>query len=264
MQLFERKGRQLRLTPAGEDLARTAATIEAEVDGLRRRIAGRDHRLEGLVRVAVSPSMFAALSPALPEMTARHPGIVLEFVTGLAMTNLTRREADVAIRMTDAPPETLVGRRVSRFEQAVYVHRALRDRMLAQGHDDPRGWPWVDWDEGHRHHASARWMQANIDDSAVVTRCDSSLALHQMICAGAAVGFSPTMLAGPHPDLIRLESIADFPVFHRPIWLLTHADLRSVGRVRATLDWLAELLAVDGGGPWQGAVGPAARASARA
>ncbi|MEM6293091.1 MAG: LysR family transcriptional regulator [Myxococcota bacterium] len=252
VKLFEREGRGLRLTAAGEDLAQTAAAIEAEVDGLSRRIAGRDHRLEGVVRVAASPSMFTALTGAVPAFRAQHPGIALEFVTGLTMTNLTRREADVAIRITDAPPESLVGRRLSTFEQAVFVHRALRDRMLGQGLDDPKVWPWVDWDEGHQHHASARWMQANVPASSVIVRCDSSLGLHHVVASGAAVGFVPTMLAGPHPELIRLDAVADVPVFHRPIWVLTHADLRNVGRVRATLDWLGACLHVEGGGPWHG------------
>ena len=73
--LLEREGRSLRLTAAGEDLAQTAARIEVEVDGLSRRIAGRDHRLQGCVRVALSPSMFAALAPYLSEFSALYPGI---------------------------------------------------------------------------------------------------------------------------------------------------------------------------------------------
>ena len=145
--LFEREGRQLRLTAAGDDLAQTAARIQAEVDGLGRRIAGQDHRLEGKVTVALSPSMFAALMPALPQFSARHPGIELEFVTGLKLASLTRREADVAIRFTDTPQETLVGRRLGLFEQAVYVNRSLQSRMLEAGRDDPMIWLWVDWDE---------------------------------------------------------------------------------------------------------------------
>ena len=250
--LFEREGRQLRLTAAGEDLAETAARIESEVDGLSRRIAGADHRLEGVVKVALSPSMFAALTPALRHFAELHPGIKLEFVTGLALTNLTRREADVAIRFTGSPPETLVGRKLSLFEQAVYVHRALQSRMLQAGREDPRSWPWVDWDEAHRHHASAQWVARTIEADRIVTRCDSSMTLYQLIKAGVGVGFSPTMLAAPDPELIRVRADAELPVFNRDIWVLTHADLRDTGRVRATLDWISELLHVDGGGVWNG------------
>lgn len=252
VRLFEREGRRLRLTAAGEDLSQTAARIENEVNGLARRIAGRDHRLEGVVRVALSPSMFAALAPALPTFAERHSGIQLEFVTGLAITNLTRREADIAIRFTDSPQETLVGRKLSVFEQAVYVSRSLQSRMLAAGHEDPRAWPWVDWDESHRHHSSARWVSKTIERHNIVARCDSSLALHQMIKAGVGVGFSPTMLAGPDPELLRVQMESSLPVFNRSIWVLTHADLRATGRIRATMEWLADLLYVEGGGPWQG------------
>lgn len=248
VQLFERQGRQLRLTEAGEDLSETAARIESEVDGLSRRIAGQDHRLEGVVRVAVSPSMFAALAPALREFSTQHPGIQLEFVTGLSMASLTRREADIAIRFTASPPETLVGRRLGVFEQAPYAHRRLR----AQLSDDPRSWPWVDWDESHRHHASAQWLAKNLPDARAVVRCDSSLALYQLIRAGLGVGFGPTMLAAPDAELVRIDDVPELPAFERDIWVLTHADLRNIGRIRATVDWLCELLFVDGGGPWRG------------
>lgn len=249
--LFEREGRQLRLTSAGEDLCDTAARIELEVDGLGRRIAGRDHRLEGTVRVALSPSMFAALTPALPGFARRHPGIQLEFVTGLALTNLTRREADVAIRFTDSPPETLMGRKLSRFEQAVYVHRSIAT-VVDEQPKKPAAWPWVDWDESHRHHASSHWVRTTLEPDRVVARCDSSMTLFQLVKAGVGVGFCPTMLAGPDPDLVRVEVDPAFPVFNRSIWVLTHADLRTTGRIRATMDWLAELLHVEGGGVWPG------------
>ena len=259
--LFERQGRHLRLTAPGEDLVQTAERIEAEVDGLGRRIAGRDHRLEGIVRVALSPSMFAALTPALAGFTERYPGIELEFVTGLQMTSLTRREADVAIRFTDAPQETLMGRRLSLFEQAVHVDRSLCDRLLAAGREDPRTWPWVDWDEAHRHHSSARWIRDHVEPSQVVVRCDSSLTLYQLVKAGVGVGFVPTMLAGPDPDLVRLSADHGYPTFTRAIWVLTHADLRNTGRVRATVEWLGELLYVAEQGIWPGVSNPAASES---
>lgn len=250
--LFEREGRRLRLTAAGEDLAQTAARIEVEVDGLSRRIIGRDHRLEGLVRVALSPSMFSALTPALPDFWRRHPGIQLEFVTDLALASLTRREADIAIRFTDSPPETLVGRKLSKFEQAVYVHRSLQAQLIADGLNDPLEWPWVDWDEAHSHHSSARWVTANVEPERVVVRSDNSLTMFQLLASGAAVGFAPTMLAAPHPDLIRVEPRDALPTFPRTIWVLTHADLRDTGRVRATTQWLGELLFVENQGVWRG------------
>lgn len=249
VRLFEREGRRLRLTVAGEDLAETAARIEAEVDGLSRRIAGRDHRLEGVVRVAMSPSMLAALAPRIPVFTEAHPGIELDVTTSLGFASLTRREADVAIRITNTPHETLVGRRLSLFEQAVYVSRALMER--APKDSAPQAWPWVDWDEAHAHHASARWVRKQIEPARVVARCGSSLSMFQLVVAGVGAGFVPTMLAAGHPGLVRLQGDDD-PVFHRAIWVVTHADLRHTGRVRAIVDWLHEELQVEGGGVWLG------------
>lgn len=250
--LLEREGRGLRLTAPGEDLAQTASRIETEVDALGRRIAGRDHRLEGVVRVALDPSMFAALAPALPAFNEAHPGIELELVAGLGLANLTRREADVAIRFTNSPDENLVGRKLALFENALYVSRALRERLRAAGEPDPLEWPWVDWDAAHSHHMPARWVSENIAEDKIKVRCDSSLTLYQLVRSGVGVGFAPTMLAGPDPELIRVKPEKRFPAFHRDIWVLTHPDLRSTGRVRATVRWLSELLHVPGTGVWPG------------
>ena len=254
--LFEREGRGLRLTAAGADLAQTAERIETEIDGLGRRIAGRDHRLEGVVRVALSPEMFAALAPALPEFSSLHPGIELELVAGLDFASLTRREADVAVRVTNSPDESLVGRKLGQFEQAVYVSRALQARMQAEGNNDPLTWPWIDWDERHRHHASARWVSEHVDPDRVAMRCDSSLAMFQLVEAGVGVGFVPTMLLGRSRDLIRVRTRDEIPTFRRSIWVLTHPDLRTTGRIRATVEWLGRTLSVVGGGVWPG-VAPA-------
>lgn len=252
VRLVEREGRRLRLTLAGEDLAQTAARIEDEVHALGRRIIGRDHQLEGVVRVALSPSMFAALAPAIPRFRARHRRITLELVTGLRFANLTRREADIAIRLTNAPHDTLVGRRLSLFEGAAYIKKALYESP-PEDERAPERLPWVDWDEAHAHHASARWMAENVPPGQVVARCESSMTMVQLVQAGVGAGFVPTMLAAQDSRLVR---IANLPVFHRAVWVLTHADLRNVGRVRATLDWLHETLHVEGGGVWLGVATP--------
>ncbi len=235
VKLLERHGRRLRLTAAGEDLAATAARIETEVHSLGRRIAGRDHRLEGTVRLAMSPTMLAGLAPHLPRLRAQHPGICIELATGLGFANLTRREADIAIRFTNAPHETLVGRKVSVFESAAYV-RSDAERRWG---DDKARWPWVDWDEAHRHHSSARWIAELLPDAPIAARCESSLVMMQLVGGGVGAGFVPTMLAERDSNLRRLP---EFPNFRRDIWLLTHADLRNVGRIRAVMDWLGAVL----------------------
>ena len=124
VRLFERSRLGYAPTDAGEELAEAARRIEAEVHDAERRIVGRDLRPAGVVRVTTTDSLMVGLvSPILAAFRRLYPGIVLEVVVSNQVFSLSRREADVAIRSSSAPPETLVGRRVATIAQAVYDRR---------------------------------------------------------------------------------------------------------------------------------------------
>jgi len=111
VRLFERFRDGYVPTPAGETTAETAARLEDEVLTLERRLSGQDLRPSGVVRITTTDTLGTILMRHLQAMRALHPGIQFEVVISNAMANLTRREAEIAIRPTLEPPESLVGRR---------------------------------------------------------------------------------------------------------------------------------------------------------
>lgn len=236
VRLFVREGRGLQLTAAGIDLVETAKRIERDVDATSRRVAGRDVQLRGVVRVAVPPSVLRILAVPMATFAQAHPEIRVEFVTGLELVNLTRREADIAVRLTEQPRDTLVGRKVALFEVAAYG--------LAQGYHrgakDFDALPWVDWDDKYRDYLPARWLAANIDRSSVRATADSETSMFDLVRAGVGVGFVPCLLAASDPCLVEVD--AALPRFTVPIWVLTHPDLRDTGRVRAVMRAISEAL----------------------
>lgn len=236
VRLFERHGRTLRPTEAGADLVGTAEQIEREVDGLTRRIAGRDFSLRGTVRVAMAPSLLQVLAPRLAELSAVHPDIRLELVTGLQLSNLGRREADVVVRVTDEPPPTLVGRRVARFMAAAYGRPDLLDALepCAVG-----AMPWVTWDERHAF-KPAIWVQRHVPRTAIRATADSETGMTDLVRAGVGVGYLPVVLADRDPRLRRLSG--SMPTFEYALWVLTHPDLRHTPRVRVVTGALADAL----------------------
>lgn len=119
--LFERHRAGYVLTPAGEEVAALAARVDADITAVTRRLAGQVVAPAGEVRIATSDTLLSdLLMPMLAAFRAANPAIRLDVVTGNSALNLSRRDADVAVRATDAPPETLVGRRIARIAWALY------------------------------------------------------------------------------------------------------------------------------------------------
>jgi DNA-binding transcriptional LysR family regulator len=225
-------------TSAGEDLVRVAERMEEEVLSVDARVLGQDERLSGPLRVTTTTGMGVHVADALASFVERFPLVELELSLDYEFRSLTRREADVAIRTTNKPPENLVGRKVARVEFAVYGARSLHKR-LGKG-AQLKDYPWVMWDA----RLGAQMTERRVDKIApgrhVSLRVDDQLMFKEALRAGIGVGFLPCIDCDDDPALERLRDIE--PDFGMDVWLLTHPDLRNTARVRAFLDHMAPAL----------------------
>jgi DNA-binding transcriptional LysR family regulator len=185
LRLFERLPTGYALTAGGEELLAAARAMAGTVAALERRLQGRDLRLEGGLRVSTTDTLMT--SPVLPNALAafreRHPGIVVEVSTPNAVANLTRRDADVAIRPALDPPETLVGRRLCDVAFAPYAAPAY----LAASGAGPAALAarrWVAPDDSLAGSSVSRWMRAALPDAEIVLRADSLVSLRQAALSG--------------------------------------------------------------------------------
>lgn len=232
--LFERQDGSYVTTAAGEDLLRTAERVEAEVEGLERRLSGRDLRLTGSLRLTAPDDLAEVMvMPALVEFRARYPDITVELVIDNRMLNLTRREADVALRPTRQPPETLAGRRVATLASAVYT--------AAGTHSAAAGAPsWIAWEEGAGPPAAAAWLAARVEGQAIGYRSNSLLNQASAVRAGLGRAVLPCFLGDSDAGLRRVAPPP--PELTTELWLLTHPDLQRTARIRALLDLLYDAL----------------------
>jgi DNA-binding transcriptional LysR family regulator len=237
VRLFERRGRKLELTPAGRELREVGLKVEAQLNEASRRLAGKDRRLHGVVRIALPSSLMRLLAPSVPEFLRRFSGIQLEFLTGLTFKNLSQREADVAVRVADAPHATLVGRRIAPFPVAAFGTRALLDAIEPCQVAD---YPWVRWCAGFDDFPMERWLRDEIVAAAPGVRVDSEEGVLEMLRAGVGVGFIPCLVGNRDPALRRVAAAG--PVFTSALWVLTHEDLRRTPRVKVVTKWLSEAL----------------------
>lgn len=234
-------------TAAGLDLVAVAERVEAETLSLEGRVLGRDERLSGALRVSAMELVFRAFRESFTSFMARHPSVELTVTASDDEVSLTRREADVALRITNKPPEHLVGRRVGRLQFDAYAARSLVARV---GAGAPLGaYPWIHWDE--RLHAMGwldGWLAQHAPGARVVLRVDVSAgAMHELIAAGVGVQFLACVEGDADPSLVRVGPMDPFA--RRDLWLLTLPELRDTPRVRAFTDHMAERLRAALGAP---------------
>ena len=237
--LFEHRPEGYLATPAGEEVCTVAERMEADMAVLDRRLAGQDLRPSGTVRVTTTDTLIGLLTPHFAAFRDGHPEIELHVVVANRFFDLTRHDADVAIRPTNDPPETLVGRRLATIATAVYGSKAYLegrpDRDELSHHD------WIGLDETLGHLAAARWQRRSVQRTAIRYRVNSLMAAVAAAKAGLGLAALPCYLADGEPPLERVTP--PLGELDGALWILTHEDLRQVARVRAFLDAMAEGLA---------------------
>ncbi|MDQ0456266.1 LysR family transcriptional regulator [Rhizobium paknamense] len=232
--LFERRRGGYDLTPAGEEVLAAAERIDSEVHRLERRLTGKEIAPAGEIRVATADSLLMhLLTPLFYRFRATCPAIRLDVVIGNSALNLSRRDADIAIRATDTPPETLVGRRIGSIAWALYGRG--QDRQA-------RGEAFIDtadWVALSQDMASLKVVRdtRQLQPERLVYRANSVLALAEAVEAGIGIGHLPCFIGDVRPGLARLsDPVRDYAA---ELWLLTHQDIRHAPRIRVFMDFIA-------------------------
>ena len=120
--LFDRVGHTYVITPAGQVAFDAAEQMEAQSTGVERQVVGQATDLSGIIRVtAPEPMSETILVPLVREFTSRYPDICIELSLSMRVYDLGMREADVAFRVTNNPPQDVVGTRLVRLAMAVYA-----------------------------------------------------------------------------------------------------------------------------------------------
>jgi DNA-binding transcriptional LysR family regulator len=235
VRLFERKAEGYEVTPAGQDVFDTAVNLEEGVLALERRVQGRDLRLAGPVRVTLPDPFLPLLLPALRDLGAAHPDIVVTAAVEVGFADLAHREADVAIRLAAEPPPDLVGRRLASAGVGVYGSERYLEGRSTRNLD---ALDWIGWEEGSPM-AFERWRRERVPRARVRLRLSTPSAIREAVDAGLGVSVLPCVLGGARPGWRRVHRI---PESATPLWILTHRDLRTTARVRVVRDCMADAI----------------------
>ena len=238
--LFERTGRGLRPTATALRLAQAARAMEGAANTLLRDASGAGKDMAGTVRITASqPVAHVLLPPLLAQMRLALPQVQVELVSSNEVTNLLRREADIAIRMVQPDQSTLVARRIGRVTLGAYAHRDyLERRGTPRQPADLLQHDLIGDDRLDTIVRAFSRLGMPVTRDAFCLRSDDLVACWQAVRAGLGIGFTADYVARTDPQVVAVLPGLKVPPL--PVWLAVHREIRSSGRIRAVYDFLAQ------------------------
>jgi DNA-binding transcriptional LysR family regulator len=237
--LFDRHRNGYGLTAAGEVALAAAEAMEVQTLAAERRMAGGDLSLSGTIRVTAPDDMVQRLLlPMFVAFRDQYPKIELEVIVDNRFLNLSRREADVAVRPTAAAPEAMTGINIGPLNMTLYATASLAARLDAgEGIADL---PWIGWEDGADSMRFSGFYRARNLTPLFAYRSNSLLAQVFAAEAGLGVAVLPCFAGDASQMLQRLEPID--PGFATSLWILTHPDLKRAARIKAFIDFMSAAL----------------------
>ena len=241
--LFERTGKGLKPTVAGLRLADAARAMEASALTLARLATGAAISESGTVRISASqPVACYLLPPMLRAMQEELPHIQIELVSSNAVSNLLRREADLAIRMVRPEQGSLIARRVGNVGVGAYASRDYLQRNgTPTAADDLLRHHLIGYDHVEDILRGFARLGAPVTREAFGLRSDDLIVQWEAVRAGVGIGFAADYVARAYPDIVAVVPSLNIPPLQ--VWLVVHREIRTNRHIRAVFDFLAEAIA---------------------
>ena len=231
--LFHRLSNGYQLTEYGVKLQQQAVAVEDQINQIQRVFKSHDTELSGSLCVTKPSSGALNLQPIFADFLRQYPEIDLHIDAVSQFSDLSRLEADVAIRFVETAPEGLVADKLGFMPMYIYGSSELIKQVNSQA---PEDYPWVIQRGPTLQIDSEADLLAHYPDTKIVMRTNSYNEVYEAICSGVGVGFlSPLRLPPRH----TLQALAPERLhFGSNIWLLTHPDLLDNARVKVFKEFL--------------------------
>lgn len=240
--LFERGTRAMTLTTAGLSLIEHVRAMSEAAQRISLAATGQAESIVGRVSITATDLVATHHLPAILRRIADEaPDLVIEVVASNEVRDLTRREADIAVRHAQPEQLDLIAKKVTETEAHFYVSPAFIERYgvpeTAEALSASRFIGMVDT-ERMVGYLTAYGLTVSADNFRAVTM--NGTAMVEFVREGLGVGILTAEAARRHPELQRI--MPELPPFEIPVWLVTHRELRTSRRIRLVFDILAEEL----------------------
>jgi DNA-binding transcriptional LysR family regulator len=237
--LFERSRQGYLASELAQQLAVHAEQLEVQLELARAAAQGQAGQVAGAVRITTTDTfLHGLLAPALHALQRAHPLLTYDLHASNELANLTRHDADIALRATAKPPGHLVGKRIGPVRVALFGPKSAG---IAQPKLEDA--VWIAPDDALPDHPSVLWRRKHHPRVMPAYRVGSILTVAELVGRGLGIGVLPLFLARERKDVIQLSQVLDEA--QTELWLLTHPESRHLRRVAAVFSYLSQQLVLE-------------------
>lgn len=240
VRLFERLSHGYVMTAAGEHFFRTGAQLRDGMNSIQRELGGQDLRLEGVLTITTTDSLLYRLSPVFSGFQQQYPDVELRLLADPLHFDLMQRDADIALRPTQKPPEHWIGRNLIPIACATYAQKDYWDAVKDLQPEEHR---WIRMHDSLNQSPMSQMTVLQKAEEAPVTIVNGMMGVFELVRLGLGIAVMPCYLGEPCDDLVRIHDVDDR--FTSPLWVLAHPDIRRSARVHAFFEYTAAAITQD-------------------
>lgn len=233
--LFERSSKGYKQTALAKELYQDASLLQERMGNIQNRLVSQENELQGNLRITF-PKCFgkALLMADIADFCQLYPLVTIEIIDSKHMLNLLNREADVAFRLCESPPDYVIGRQLPSIHQACYISRKLLPKLSIPGWLEQQH--FLGWTENFQHPTGLITKNyPHLKSKHFLGKLNIQV---QACIEGMGVGILPCCIVDKIPDLVRIPPYVSEPKYD--FWMLSHPDMKTNQKISTFVHFMAE------------------------
>lgn len=237
--LFERVGRGLELTPGGAELLEHVRAMGDAAVNLKLTAAGQSSSIEGDISISTTDLVANIVMPTLiQKLRQLHPDISIKLISSDTVSDLKRREADIAIRSIQPGDQDLIARKIGDFTGHLYASEQYLQQIGVPRSAEDLGDANIICDKSEMIINIMAGCGIELTHRNFAITSESVITQWELVKRGLGIALLPDQLAAAEPKFQKV--LPDIQPFKGPLWLVVHKELRTSRRVRVVFDFLVD------------------------
>jgi DNA-binding transcriptional LysR family regulator len=239
VQLFERTPSGYYLTPAGEELYEKVQGLEERMDSVFNSLSGLETKLKGRILITTTPSIATTFLPKIIKKFQKlWPDLIVDLKVSNQFYNLSKREADIAIRPSSDVPLHLIGRNLGKLNFGMYGSKGYlkehggADNLLKNLDKHT----FLSLDESFERLKSKKWLDGKLNEDSRIYKVDDLTIMAKMCAEGIGLGLLPHYFKEIYKNIELVFEPKEF--VGSDLWILTHENMSKVPKVKTCTDFL--------------------------